>query len=114
MSVVREQRRVLPYSVTACRRYGAVAVVGVAIQLLAEAVSRSGSTACNLQRIVASDGRRSGAMPTASAGGGRDVREPLGDRGVRAIASRHGAYGGNEDDRQSVQHPETAKGIRQI
>lgn len=67
MSVVWEQRRILPYSATACSWHGAVAVVGVASQPLSAAVNRHGFTACNLQRIIDSDGRRPGAMPTASA-----------------------------------------------
>lgn len=65
--MVREPRRVLPFTAIACRWAGAVAVDRVASQSLTAAVSKSGFTACNNRRIIASDGRRSGAIPNASA-----------------------------------------------
>ncbi len=66
MSQVREPRRVLPSTAIARRWADDVAMARVASQPLTAAVSRSGSKACNNRRIIASDGRRSGAIPNAT------------------------------------------------
>ncbi|GIM87837.1 hypothetical protein Sar04_45730 [Salinispora arenicola] len=67
VSVVREPRRALPSTAIARSAVEMVAVARLASQLLIAAVSSCGSMACNSRRIIASGGRRSGAMPRARA-----------------------------------------------
>jgi hypothetical protein len=65
---VREPRMVLPSNAIACREPGSDGgvrlVIRVASHLPMVAASRSGSMACSSLRIIVSDGRRSGSIPS--------------------------------------------------